>query len=72
MKFEMKKNEDFPRFLQILKILKNLGKFSFFSFQTSFFFILQAISIEKPRNCKKLGKSLVVFSQFPSLRKLFH
>ena len=53
MKFEMKKNENFPRFFKIFKICKNLGKSSFFSFQTSFFFILQAISIEKPRNSKK-------------------
>ena len=86
MKFEMKKNENFPRFLQILKILKNLGKFSFFHFKLHFFsfcklfllknleipkkpgkttsfqsfsIILQAISIENPRNSKKnSGKSM--------------
>ena len=72
MKFEMKKNENFPRFFFHFKLhffsfcklflLKNLEipkkPRKTISFQ-SFSIILQAISIENPRNSKKnLGKSM--------------
>ena len=64
MKFEMKKNENFPRFFKIFKICKNLGKFSFFFHFKLHFFSFCKLFLLKNLEIQKKSRKTISFQSF--------